>query len=43
MHMPLTAFPVNPKDSLISFNQRKIEGAGYFAQKGLNENILADI
>ena len=43
MHVPLAAFPVNPKDSLISFNQRKIEGAGYFAQKGLDENILADI
>lgn len=43
MRMPLTAFLVNPKDSLTSFNQRKIERAGYFTQKGLNENILADI
>ena len=43
MRMPLAAFPVNPKDSPTSFDQRKIKGAGYFAQKGLNENILADI
>ena len=43
MRMPLTSFPVDPKDSPNSLNQRKIQRIGYFTQKDLSENILTDI